>query len=102
LGRVFDWTLLPAITGLAEEAVLGALRAGMDAQLVVAEPSATGSFRFRHALTRDAVVEHLLPVEHAALARRALDAIETADPGLVDDRSDLAARLAERAGDRSR
>lgn len=99
LGRRFDWTLLPAVTGLSEKQVLAALRAAVDAQLLVAGPSAAGAFHFRHSLTRDAVVQRLLPVEWALLARTALDAIEAAHPGLPGDWCDLGARLAEQAGD---
>jgi DNA-binding CsgD family transcriptional regulator/tetratricopeptide (TPR) repeat protein len=102
LGRRFDWTLLSAITGCSEPKVLAALRAGVDAQLLAAEPSPKGSFRFRHALTRDAIVQSLLPMEHASLARPALDAIEAVHPGLPDAWCDLAGELAERAGDDSR
>jgi DNA-binding CsgD family transcriptional regulator/tetratricopeptide (TPR) repeat protein len=102
LGRWFDWTLLPEITGLPEQVVLASLRDGVDAQLLIAEPSPTGSFRFRHALTREAVTRRLLPVERAVLAHRALDAIESSHPGLPGEWCDLGARLAERAGDRRR
>ena len=99
LGRRFDWTLLPDVTGLPEKQVLAALRQGVDAQLLVAEHSPTGSFRFRHSLTRDAVIQHLLPMERASLARTALDTIEASHPGLPDTWCDLGWRLAERAGD---
>lgn len=99
LGRRFDWSLLPDITDRSEHQVLVALRAGVDAQLLVAEPSPAGSFRFRHALTRDAVLQRLLPMEWGTLANRALAAMEAAHPGLPDEWCDLAARLAERAGD---
>ena len=99
LGRRFDWTLLCDVAGEPKEVVLGALRAGVDAQLLVAEPGTTGSFHFRHALTRDTVVGRLLPVERAELARRAVDAILAAHPELPGEWCDLAARLAEPAGD---
>ena len=70
LGRRFDWTLLPAAAEVTELEVMAALRAGVDAQLLVAEPGA--QFRFRHALTRDAVLDDLLPRRtHARLPRRA-------------------------------
>lgn len=101
LGRRFEWTLLCDITGRSQEQVLAALRAGVDAQLLVAEPSASGAFRFRHALTRDAVVGRLLPVESARLARRALDAISGTYPDLPGEWCSMSARLAELAGDRS-
>ena len=99
LGRRFDWTLLCAVTAEPEGAVLQALRAGVDAQLLVTEPSASGSFRFRHALTRDAIVDRLMPIERAGIAGRALEAILDAHPDLPGEWCDLAARLAEGAGD---
>ena len=102
LGRAFDWALLPAMTGVDDLAVLAALRAAVDAQLLIAEPSAGGSFRFRHALTCDAVVGRLLPVERAMLSRRGLDAMEAAHHGLPGEWCDVAANLAERAGDAER
>jgi DNA-binding CsgD family transcriptional regulator/tetratricopeptide (TPR) repeat protein len=93
---------LPAITGLDELVVLAALRSGVDAQLLVAEPSPAGSFRYRHALTRDAVARRLLPQERALLSRRAVDAIEAAHPGLPGEWCDLAAQLADDGGDHAR
>lgn len=102
LGRSFDWTLLPAITGHDEAAVLQALRGAAQAQLLVTDVSNGGSFIFRHALTREAVAGRLLPVEWSALALRALHALEEAHPGLPGDLCDLAARYAERGGDRRR
>ncbi len=97
LGRRFDWTLLSPIAGLDEGAVLGGLRQAVDAQLLTIEPAAN-SFRFRHVLTRDAVVEELLPPERAALARRALEVIEQRHSELPGDWCDLAAELSERSG----
>ncbi len=93
LGRRFDWSLLPPITGLSNEAVLRALHAAVDAQIVVTEIR-DRAFRFRHALTRDAVVAELLPPEHAALAGRALETIEAAHPQLPGAWCELAAELA--------
>jgi DNA-binding CsgD family transcriptional regulator len=100
VGRRFDWDLLPAITALDERAVLAALHAAVDAQLVSVD--ADGAFRFRHALSRDAVLAELLPPERRGLSRRALDAIEAAYPDLAGGWRDLAAELAEWAGDRQR
>jgi DNA-binding CsgD family transcriptional regulator len=104
LGRRFDWSLLPVITGitgLAEDAILRALHAAVDAQLVVVE-AGDPEFQFRHALTRDAVLHELLPPERAELSRRALEAIETAYPELPGAWCELAAELAEAAGNRAR
>src|SRR5690349_3162403 len=52
----------------AEAVVVAALRAATDVGLLVV---ADGRLRFRHALTRDAVLATLLPPERAALAARA-------------------------------
>lgn len=101
LGRRFDWSLLPVIAGLSEEEVLTALRTAVDTHIVSVDQG-SGTFRFRHALSRDAVMAELLPPERAALSRRALAAVEGAHPELEDDWCQLAAELAEGAGNRSR
>lgn len=98
LGRRFDWELLPHITGLPEAAVLGALRVSVDAQIVAVDPG-DATFRFRHALSRDAVLATLLPQEVTTLSRRALDALEATHADLDEERCELAAQLAEAAGD---
>jgi DNA-binding CsgD family transcriptional regulator len=101
LGRRFDWDLLPAITGLGESDVLAALHVAVDAQIVSVNPGQT-TFRFRHALTRDAVLAELLPPERAAWSRRALGAVDAAQPDLPGEWCELGAELAEAAGDRGR
>ena len=99
LGRRFDWMLLGPVTGLSGAAVVAALRDGTDLQLVVAERD---GFRFRHALTHEAVLAGLLPPERTMLAGHALAAAEAAHPGLPGAWCTLAADLAGRAGDTSR
>lgn len=99
LGRRFDWTLLPAVTDRDEAEVVTALRQAVSAQLVTAEAA---GFRFRHALTRDAVLGDLVPPERAGLARRALATVEQARPDLPGAWCELAAELAEAAGNRPR
>jgi DNA-binding CsgD family transcriptional regulator/tetratricopeptide (TPR) repeat protein len=100
VGRRFDWTLLPPAAGIADTEVMTALRAGVDAQLLVAEPGA--QFRFRHALTRDAVLDDLLLAERAIVSRAVLDAVEAAHPGLPGPWCEVAAGLAERSGQHER
>jgi DNA-binding CsgD family transcriptional regulator len=104
LGRRFDWTLLPSVTGLDEPAVLAGLRRGLDAQLLVTDdrPGPQANFRFRHALTRDAVLSELLLPERMQLSRRALRAVEAAHPELEGEWCEVAAELAEAAGERTR
>jgi DNA-binding CsgD family transcriptional regulator/tetratricopeptide (TPR) repeat protein len=99
LGSRFDAELLPAVTGRPAHEVVGALRRGVAAQLLVAEPSEPGSVAFRHALTRDALLAQLLPIERTALAREVLAALEQHDPELPGDLTELAASLAEQVGD---
>lgn len=97
LGRQFEWELLAPASGLEEERVLDLLRIAVDAQLV----SASGSgFAFRHALTRDAVLEDLLPAERARQSARLLEVMEMAHPTLEGESTELAATLAEAAGKR--
>jgi tetratricopeptide (TPR) repeat protein len=101
LGRRFDWSLLCPVTGLGQQEVLAALHEAVDAQIVLFDPR-DGSFRFRHALSRDAVLAGLFPAELEVLSRRALDAVETAHPSLEEGWGELAAELAAGAGDRGR
>lgn len=98
LGRRFDWTLLPPITEMTEVTVIECLSRAVHGQLLAAD----GGFRFRHALTRDAVLHEQFPPEHALLCRRALHAVEAAHPGLPGMWCDLAADLAEDVGDHHR
>lgn len=92
LGRRFDVELLASMVGAGPDAVLAALRRAADLQLFVLE---AGDVRFRHALTRDAVLDQLLPPERAALARSALVALRAASAELPE----LAAALHEEAGE---
>lgn len=101
LGRRFAWELLPVITGLARDVVVAALHEAVDAQIVSFDRE-DGSFRFRHALSRDAVLAGLFPPELEALSRRALDAVESAHPDLEEGWAELAAQLAITAGDGER
>ena len=103
LGRRFDWRLLADMTGREEASVVDGLRRAVDAQLLAVEPSDAGPrFRFRHALTRAAIETDVLPPERMALARRGLQAIETAHPGLPGEWCELAGDLAEAAGESAR
>lgn len=97
LGRRFDWRLLPAVTGLTENLVRRGLEDAVAVQLVVAD--ADGEFRFRHALTRDAVLAGLLPPTRIALARRAAQALDVDTDD--DTRALMAAELWVAAGEPS-
>ena len=100
LGRSFDWRLLADMSSQDEATVVRRLRQAVDAQLLSVEASDLGPrFRFRHALTRDAILAEVLPPERADLATRGLRAVETTHPGLPGEWCELAAELAEQAGE---
>ena len=63
LGRHFDWRLLARVTGQPAAALTAALESGVGQQLLAVDGA---DFRFRHALTRDAVLGDAA----AAAARR--------------------------------
>ncbi|HEX6518651.1 MAG TPA: AAA family ATPase [Streptosporangiaceae bacterium] len=96
LGRSFDWHLLAAATGLDADVVSATLDRAVDNQLLTVDG---GSFRFRHALTREAVAAGLLPHVRQSLAASALASVDGAHPALDGPWRDVAAELAEQAGD---
>ena len=97
LGEHVDATLLPAATGLPPPVVADGLRAAVETQLL--ELTEQDTLRFRHALTRDAVLKTLLALERVDLSRNALRAVDEAHPALEDHWINLAAHLAAAAED---
>jgi hypothetical protein len=96
LGRRFEWQIVPGVADLDGAAVLEALRQAIDFQLVEVDGD---GFRFRHALSREAVLAEMLPPMRVEAARRALAAVELAHPGLPGPWCELAADLAEQTGE---
>ncbi|HVL99479.1 MAG TPA: AAA family ATPase [Egibacteraceae bacterium] len=94
-GRNFDWRLLGAATGLPEAEVVEALERGVAAQLVAVDGD---GFRFRHALTAEAVFHSAVPPRRASAASAVLAALDAAGGQQGGEHRDVAARLAERAG----
>ncbi|QJY46590.1 ATP-binding protein [Pseudonocardia broussonetiae] len=82
-----DVPVLAAVTGTADAAVVAALRAATERGLLRPEP---GGLRWRHALTREAVLAGLLAPERALLAARTAEVLEAR--GSADDHA-LAADL---------
>jgi DNA-binding CsgD family transcriptional regulator len=99
LGRHFDWELLPAISGQSPAVVADTLARAVDQQLVSSDGTA---FRFRHALTRDAVLDTMLPPRQRVLAAAALAVLDAGPTPPDGRRHELAVELAIRAGDRRR
>jgi DNA-binding CsgD family transcriptional regulator len=98
LGRQFDWTLLPSVADVGESEALDALHEAHEVQLIEAVSADGGTFRFRHSLTRDAIVSDLLPPEVASRSARAAAAIEEAHPGLPGVWCELVAELRAASG----
>ncbi|MHC3392213.1 helix-turn-helix transcriptional regulator [Streptomyces lavendulocolor] len=86
-GSTVEYGLLAAVARLPEDDLIEALRAAVNANILLAVPDGEG-YRFRHSLVREAVSDDLLPGERSRLNRRCAEALE-ADPGLVraDERS---------------
>jgi class 3 adenylate cyclase len=73
LGPSFDYPTLVTLTGMPKNVVQAALQACVLQQLLVEE--AQGRYRFRHALTREAVYEDLISPRRLELHSRAADAL---------------------------
>jgi len=99
LGRNFDWELLPDVSGQTTALVAETLALAVEQLLVSAAGTA---FRFRHALTREALLDTMLPPRQRALASAALAVLDAAHPRLEGGLRELAVDLANRAGDRRR
>jgi DNA-binding CsgD family transcriptional regulator len=99
LGRSFDWQLLAAAADVAPGVVSAALERAVASQLLTVDGEV---FRFRHALTREAVAAGPLPPARRSLAVAVLAAVEAAHPGLDGPWRDVAADLAAQAGDTGR
>ena len=99
LGRHFDWEMLPEVSGQAAPMVADTLRLAVERQLMSAQ--GTG-FGFRHALTREAVLEMTLPPCQRSLATAALAAIDAAHPHLEGGLREVAVDVAIRSGNRHR
>ncbi|MFF9221371.1 helix-turn-helix transcriptional regulator [Streptomyces viridosporus] len=80
-GSTVEHRLLAAVARLAEDDLIEALRAGVNAGILSPAPDRDG-YRFRHSLVREAVGDDLLPGERSRINRRYAEALE-ADPGLV-------------------
>ncbi|QCD58398.1 helix-turn-helix transcriptional regulator [Streptomyces hawaiiensis] len=80
-GSTVEYRLLSAVARLAEDDLIEALRAAVNASILAPAPGGDG-YRFRHSLVREAVSDDLLPGERSRLNRRYAEALES-DPALV-------------------
>jgi DNA-binding CsgD family transcriptional regulator len=102
LGRQFEWALLPGVAGVGESEALDVLQRAREVQLVEPTPapadSGASTFRFRHSLTRDAILADLMPPELSSRAAAAAAAIVQAHPGFPGNWCELVAELYGLAG----
>ncbi|WP_426513550.1 helix-turn-helix transcriptional regulator [Dactylosporangium sp. McL0621] len=89
--RVAD-RLLAAVAGMPESELYPALREAVEHHLLVVDDSGRG-YTFRHALTRDALYDDMLPGERVRLHTAYGEALSH-DPKLLDDDRGVAATLA--------
>jgi hypothetical protein len=97
MGGELDARLLGDATGLDHAEVASGLRAGIAAALLASEPP-SGVLRWRHALTRDAVLGRLTKPERVAWGRQVVDAMTLDADLLRGDRLALAAEICARCG----
>ncbi|MGK5113397.1 MULTISPECIES: AAA family ATPase [unclassified Geodermatophilus] len=95
LGRLPPAVLASGL-GRPPDQVIDVLMRAVEMQLVAVDDE---TFRFRHALTRDAVLSGVVAEVREALARQARSAIETVHAGLPGRWCELAAELSQLAGD---
>jgi DNA-binding CsgD family transcriptional regulator len=99
LGRAFEWEVAAGALSVALDDAPDLLRLAVRAQLLEVDGA---GFRFRHDLSRDAVLAEITPGERATFARAALSSMLARDRPGTAERDELAATLAVEAGEPSR
>src|SRR5437016_7106594 len=77
MGRSFDIDSLAEVAQVDGNAVLSALEASVSAQLIEEEERRSGCYRFRHALTQEAIYEDLVAPRRQQLHSRVADVMES-------------------------
>src|SRR5207249_8566770 len=77
MGRSFDVESLAEVAQVDGTAVLSALEASVAAQLIEEEDRRSGGYRFRHALTREAIYEDLVAPRRQRLHSRVADVMDS-------------------------
>lgn len=84
LGRTFDYGTLVAVTGASEATVREALSVGVAQQLLEEADATRASYRWRHALTQEAVADEIVLPRRQEIHSRAADAATAAGGSAVD------------------
>lgn len=77
MGRSFDLDTLAAVTRMDEQAVLSAMQSCVTLQLLEEHDRTSGRYRFRHALTREAVYEDMVVPRRQQLHARVVEVLES-------------------------
>ena len=75
LGRTFSYSTLVAVAEAGPEVVQSALAAAVGLQLIEEEPDGQGRYRWRHALTEEAIHDEVVTPRRQAIHSRAADAL---------------------------
>jgi DNA-binding SARP family transcriptional activator/DNA-binding CsgD family transcriptional regulator/tetratricopeptide (TPR) repeat protein len=97
-GRRFPAAAAGAAAGVRDAALLTCLREAVDSQLVVPDDDPQWC-AFRHVLTAESLLARPLPLERAALARRAAEALDGPSAPRFDGTEQLAGTLWSAAGE---
>ena len=81
LGRTFDYATLLDIAGVADATVHGALAVGLAQQLLEEVGDGRATYRWRHALTQEAVADEIVLPRRQQIHSRAADALISAGAG---------------------
>ncbi len=100
LGRDFDYAPLSTALRTSPAAAVAALDESVAARLVDADPTRAGTYRFVHALVRDAVEDQLTPSRGADLHARSFGALRDTGWGQPADVAHHALRARSVLGDR--
>ena len=96
LGRAFDYPTLLTTSGAPDAAVHRALEVGVAQQLLDELADSTASYRWRHALTQEAISTETVLPRRQALHGRAADALIAAGAGPLVVAGTCSARAASR------
>ena len=75
LGRSFDYSILVAVAAAPEETVHSVLAEAVSQQLLEEHPERPGRYRWRHALTQEAIYTDIVTPRRQAIHARAADAL---------------------------
>src|SRR5204863_1578933 len=77
LGRTFDYPTLAAVSEADEAAVQSALEVAIAQQLIEEQPERPGTYRWRHALTQEAIYTDTVTPRRQAIHARAADVLSS-------------------------